>query len=281
MLDPNVVVNNVYCHQIETETTQLYLSMKDQARQIPDYYANYSVGYLEFILSQTPFTAFDCTRDFCLIPPHPTADIYRAAMYTYFYFTNERVIINNRIMNKEYATELIDDYIAERNVVHLYGEDYERYPIYQLFFLLTRYYPRPMTETQRALLERRAEQSENGKHFIDSVFYYEGGEDVLHLLSIVDSPVVLDYIGTDSPIWTKWAHEYLTYGRSDDDIDISCSRNMIEQMYNSTDNALKRLADSNGLLLPMRDAYSTRYRWIIYFAAGVEKVVKNEHRLCH
>jgi hypothetical protein len=253
--------------------SQISFSMKGGLRQYPD--TNDWIYYdrFELLLGQIKgLSNEEFLADIYLYPFHKNVDSFLVARLLEDYIKTG----NEKNLRR---------YLATLGVTHLEGHNFNLYPLYFLFFLLTRFVSYPMTEEQIQLSNRRAqtERKSPERIFIDSIFHYPINN-IAEVLSIVD---LVKMIGpkkagkifqTDNPYWVHWGNEYLF--RTDEpprDIPNLSDVNYIvaEQLYTWTDNQIKLLCKQLNMKRPFSTEYNTRRSYIQDIGVKIQRFKAN------
>lgn len=245
----------------------LSLSMKSRLRQYPAGNDWIFDDRFQMILSQmkrSSLTGF--INDFYRFPLSPSADAFAAARLLEQYMRDG----NETPIRK---------YFANRGVVHLKEHPLGYYPLYYLFFLMTRYASYPMSEDQLRLAEARLQTDfeSPARIFIDAIFEYEiyNMQEVLNLINQIKTqgPAAAGaQYGTTHSDWVRWANEYLeSAGVTAEPIDNLGAGTFVlaEKLNTWTDNQVEQMADALKLELPFRIEYPTRYAYLSSVAGTI------------
>ena len=199
LLDPSdMSANSIYCRSqpaSEDPDTNFYRAVKNQIRSEYSYRNwNPDPAFIS-ITSARPRRSVDSfLKDFFLFPAHPDANIYLAAALTID--ENEREIA---------------EYLRQRNVVFP-NTNWNYYPKYYLYFMLTRFYSYPLSPYQCQLAEIRAQQPEK-RIFVDAVFDISEPAMQQLLMRFLNSweeiPTLFETYGP-SDEWSAWPLDYLS-----------------------------------------------------------------------
>jgi len=185
----------------------------------------------------------DYTYDIYLFPMHPDANFRLATELT--------------IDRKQ---DLIDEYFRSRGIAHLVGHDIEYYPIYYLFFLLTRFASYPFNAGQIALIQIRKTGSVEQRQLVDSIIDSEITPEVIQL---VLNPVLPGAL----PGWTRLGKDYLHFlhpvvpqGVDYTDPD---KEKVIKILSDWTDQQIVELCREKSLEISDLSQFESRNAWII------------------
>ena len=247
--------------------SEISLSMKSQIRQFPDDSDVIFDDRFAIVTGMTKrMTSFDLLEDVYRFPLSPAANIFRAARLVDEYFSSG-------------DPEGIDSYLRQRGVQHLYNHNWGYYPAYELFFLLTRFCSRPLTENQLRLMERRAQTvfGSPARTFIDAIFEYPT-EDPVQVLQMIDSiqsqgpETVGALLGTDNSEWVRWANEYLKNANVPPTPVPNLADTLsplTDRLYTWTDRQIDELAKKLQMTLPFPREYRSRYSWVASLAGSI------------
>lgn len=117
---------------------------------------------------------------------------------------------------------IINEYFQSRGIVHLIDHNIEYYPLYYLFFLLTRFASYPLSESQIIYAQIRKNGTLEQKQLIDSIFDVKITPKILQL---VKNPILLGA----SPGWQRIGRDYLQFldpqhGPTDEELIILAQR---------------------------------------------------------
>lgn len=233
----NIPVVNGYLDRLSS-------SMKNQIRQVPVESEIISPYTLRPFLQSAGKDLDDFIRDTYLFPYHPSAN---------FVIAIDIAIHRDRIF----------EYLHERGITHLDGHNFEYYPRYYLFFILTRFASYPLNSGQVILAQLRANGSKSQKEIIDSVFELELTVDILNLVTLKIMPPGA------APGWESKAKEYLRFFevRTNPDLNYNYISNtpseVLKTFLNWTDQEIIDLCISKKLEIPKLNDYSTRKAWIM------------------
>jgi hypothetical protein len=253
--------------------SQVALSMKSQLRQYPDREDWFYYPGFDLILGQMKgMTIEQFIDDFYRFPLNPKSDSFMVARLLEHYVTTG----HEHDLRK---------YLEDRDVIYLQNHSFNFYPLYQLFFLLTRFYTYPFSESQFQLAKRRYSTEWNSPErvFIDSIFNYE----IYNLPQILD---IIDQITTQGPEsvgkifktnnldWVKWSNEYLlNMNKEPQNIDNLGNVNYIvaEKLFDFTDNDIEELCKNFNLVMPFTSEFPTRYSYIQDIASKIQRFKAN------
>ena len=257
----------------EYPASQIALSMKGGLRQYPD--TNDWIYYdrFELLLGQIKGLS---NEEFI-------ADIYRFPMQE-----NSDCFLVARLLEDYIKTgneKNLRNYLAIRGAVHLQDVSFATYPLYFLFFLLTRFASYPMSEEQIQLSNRRSrtERKSPERIFIDSIFHYPISN-ITEVLSIVDQIATLGpkiagkRFNTDNPYWVHWGNEYVFRStEAPSDIPNLSDVNYVvaEQLYTWTDNQIKLLCKQFNMTKPYPSEYNTRRSFVSDIAVKIQRFKAN------
>lgn len=249
--------------------SQVTLSMKDQLKQFPDMEDWFYYDRFQLLLGQIKGqTIEEFIGDFYRFPLNPSADAFMVAR-----------LLEEYIRSGD-ETQL-RRYLEERDVVHLLNHSFGYYPIYYLFFLLTRFASYPLNEEQIQLAKRRLQTQRNSPEriFIDAIFHYQiyNISQVLEIIDLIatQGPQSAGALfETNSPDWVQWANEYLTnMGKPAQGIENLANVNYVvaEKLYTWTDNQIQQLCNQLRLITPIRSEYPTRYAYVADIAVKIQR----------
>jgi len=249
--------------------SQISLSMKKYLKQYPDSVDWFFEDRFQFILGQMKRRSIsDFLSDFYRFPLNPEADAFKAAR-----------LIEQYVRDGDETPLRI--YLKDGYVWHLADHPFGYYPIYELFFLLTRFASPPLSKTQLRLAERRNQTKFNSPEriFIDAIFHYEiyNINEILQIIEQIalEGPEMAGKrFETNNAKWINWADEYLqNFGKQPRDVEYIGERifKLTDDLSTWTDLQIEEFAEKLKLELPMRHEYPTRYAWIGRFAATIRR----------
>src|SRR5579875_20345 len=215
-------------------------------------------GFLE-TMSQSQFMT-----DLYLFPPNPASDI----------FLSSRLFDNYLTAGDE---EPLRDYLHNCGVTHLDNHSFNYYPVYYLFFLLTRFYSYPLTENQIKLsIERNKYPFNSNEHkFIDCIFNYNIDiKEILNMLKDLKNTELK--LGTTNEDWVRWADEYIFKPQKIDIKNFNIpSLDIADKLYTWTDIEVEELLKKLDIIPPFRSEFITRYEYIYAIAVKVYIKINN------
>lgn len=250
------------------------LSVKDRQRQLPSGDPDFFEERLQWIISQVPKISVDTLlRELHMFPPNPSADIYKVAtMLMYLDESNYQDIYP------------LKKYLADLGVVSLENVNLQLYPLYELFFLATRFYSRPISETQQGMLKFKTRFSPGsaGAKFIDNIFYYEI-YDWPKFVQIIETlekegPLAAGIlVGTHFEDWPRWSSEYLSIKRPKIPVQNLADTLAINfpKFQTWTDDELVDLLTEYNIPVPDRAEFFFRGLWVEHLICVVKKFVLN------
>uniref|UniRef100_A0A6C0IWS9 Uncharacterized protein n=1 Tax=viral metagenome TaxID=1070528 RepID=A0A6C0IWS9_9ZZZZ len=251
--------------QIATSPTDrprsvISLSMKNRLRQFADSSDGFFEDRFQLLLGQMKRPSLEqFIGEMLLFPLAPSSDPFEAARLIEQYI-------------RDGNDEPISRYFADRGVTHLIDHPYSYYPVYHLFFLMTRYASYPMNQEQLLLANRRrtAPFGSPEQIFIDAIFDYEI-HDIDRLLQLIDrialegpGPVGREF-KTNHHDWYRWGDEYL---QNADVVPIPVDNFaepvylLSQKLYTWTDDQIDELVRRMNFDPPIRDEYPTRISYI-------------------
>ena len=245
------------------------LSMKGQIRQVYDANDWLHLPRFQLLISQTKGVSIqEFIGDIYRFPLNPSVDSFKVARLLEIYIKD--------------GDELpIRKYLANRGITHLVDHSLKYYPIYYLFFLLTRLASYPLNQEQIQLSTRRSRtyfQSPE-RIFIDAIFQYNiyNIDEVLQIIDQIaqqgpESAGML--FGTQNPDWVRWADEYLiNKGKPSVGIEnLADVGNIVaEKLYTWSDIEIQGLCDRYQMLPPFTSEYPTRYSYVADIAVKIQR----------
>lgn len=240
--------------------SQIAFSMKGGLRQYPD--TNDWIYYdrFELLLGQIKgLSNEEFIADIYRFPFNSLSDSFLVAKLLEDYIKSG----NEKPLRK---------YLTERGVTHLAEHNFNLYPLYFLFFLLTRFVSYPMSQEQILLSNRRilTQRKSPERIFIDSIFHYPIN-DISYVLNIIDQIATLgpikagELFQTDNPYWVHWGNEYL-FRSNEEPRNIENLKDMnyivAEKLYTWNDNQIKELCKQLNVARPFPSEYNTRYSYV-------------------
>lgn len=254
---------------LDRPPSDIAFSMKGWTKQFEDAADWFFDDRFQLLMGQMKQPSIDrFVSDFYKFPLNPISDAFEVARLLEEYFRS----------NDE---ELLRRYIKDRGVIHLVDHPFGYYPIYYLFFLLTRFASFPMTSVQLELAQKRVQTGFNSpaRIFIDAVFDYQI-YNIAEILQIVDlintnGPLsVASVFGTNNPDWVRWADEYLM-NKSKPAVPIENLANEVyiltEKLNTWTDLDIEQLCNRLKVTLPYRDQFPTRYSYVTNIAGLIRQ----------
>ena len=253
--------------------SQIALSMKGGLRQYPD--TNDWIYYdrFELILGQIKgLSNEEFISDMYRFPFNPKSDSFLVARLLEDYIKTG----NEKNLRR---------YLASLGVTHLQDVFFSNYPLYFLFFLLTRFVSYPMSEEQIQLSNRRAqtERKSPERIFIDSIFHYPINN-IAEVLNIVDQikisgpKIAGKRFQTDNPYWVHWGNEYLFKSNEEPrEIPNLSDVNYVvaEQLYTWTDDQIKQLCKQLNMTRPFPSEFRTRASYTQDCAVKIQRFKAN------
>jgi hypothetical protein len=242
-------------------------AMKSQLRQYPASNDLIFEDRFQMILGQMKRRSItEFLNDFYRFPLNPSANAFEAARLLEQYMNDGE-------------EEPIRRYFANRNVTHLEKHSFGYYPIYQLFFLMTRYASYPMSENQLQLAAVRVETEFDSpaRTFIDAIFEFPiyNLEKVLQIVQEIQNygPAAAGKsFETTNEDWVRWADEYLLNAEKDAiPIENYAAGTWIiaDKLYTWSDLQIKELAKRLNFKLPFRSEFPTRYSYLMSVAGTI------------
>jgi len=238
--------------------SEIALSMKDRLRQEPQTFDWFYYDRLSFILSKKKHASMTEFYDlFYMFPFNPSAYFGEAARLLEQYFDSG-------------DESLIRRYFEDLGVKHLKDHPLGYYPVYELFFLMTRFASYPMSAYQLKLAQRRVSTEFNSPEriFIDSVFY-ETDLEVNLILETVEqirnlgSAEAGKRFGATGDYWVHWADEYLHPKVPESIENLSGPLSgVVEKLYTWTDQQIERLLKRMDIPPPFKQEYPARYPYV-------------------
>lgn len=265
----NAREEHINCNKLDCPDSAIPFSMKNQLRQIPDSSDWFFSDRFQMIISQSKrITIERLQSDIYRYPLNPSSDAFSVARLLELYIQNPDETQLRR-------------YLSERGVVHLKDHPFGYYPLYYLFFLLTRFASYPFSDFQLQLAQRRLQTSHGSpaRLFIDTIFDYDISNPA-PILQIVDAIIangplsVASQLGTDSSDWVRWGDEYiLNINRTALPIENIADANYIlaEKLYTWSDIQVKELCNRLRLVMPFRSAYPNRFAYIADIGSKINR----------
>jgi len=252
---------------IDRPSSILANSLKAGIRQYPESSDWILDDRFQMILGQMKRRSIDeFLGDFYRFPLNISADAFEAARLLEQYMRNGE-------------EEPIRRYFAERGVNHLKDHSFGYYPIYYLFFLMTRYASYPMTENQLKLAEIRAQTEFDSPEriFIDAIFDFPIYQPEM-LFAIIQQiqtqgPAAAGaQFQTSHADWVRWADEYLLNADKEPKAipNLAAGTWVISDLLSTwTDNQIEEFARQLDLELPFRSEFPDRYSYIMSIAGTI------------
>lgn len=242
-------LHTVYAHTREAPgPSELALSLKSYVRQAPDYSDWITADDLYNIGGTRLVT------DLYLFPPNPSADIFKVA----------RLLDRYRVDGDEGP---LRRYLRERGITHLDDHPFDYYPLYYLFFLLTRFASYPFSQEQLVLVRERAEtvHQSPARVFIDAIFDSEIGDvdevlDIVHTIQTKGPLAAGKAFNTHYEDWYRWGSEYLHR------VSEPASTLPADILYTWTDDQVDNMCRELDIPIPDRKQHPTRYSYIAFIA---------------
>lgn len=141
--------------------------------------------------------------------------------------------------------------------------EFEYYPSYYLYFLLTRFYSYPFSDVQLKLAKFRKDGNEIQKRFIDQVFELENPLPYVELLFKPNGEEAIKSYFDTSYDPSKWAKEYIqdsNQNKKDLNLNVyQTTSSLSDVLITWTDNQIQKYFR---IELPNRETYSSRRLWI-------------------
>ena len=161
----------------------------------------------------------DIKRDIYIYPLNPQMNMAKCARLVLSLFAPElpQQVEMDDPRYHTFVKDIEDNELRPILPDRLQVVDFDMYNAYELFFLCTRGYTRPWTDSQLSLAMRRLEykgaSGARQRQFIDQVFYSETltmstVASVLYNWNRIKSP---DHMDTPYDDWVKWAPDYLAH----------------------------------------------------------------------
>jgi hypothetical protein len=254
---------------LEMPPSQISLSMKSYLKQYEDSSDWFFDDRFQIIIGQMKIQSIDTfVNDFYRFPLNPSSDPFMVAR-----------LLETYIRDGDEAP--LRRYLKDRGIFHLLNHPFGYYPIYYLFFLLTRFASYPFSEAQIQLAKRRlsTQKDSPAQVFIDSIFQYEI-YNIPQVLTLIDSiqtqgpgPVGALF-GTSYDDWYRWGNEYLqNQGKPAEGIENIPNLTYIiaDKLYTWTDNDVDALCRRLKIPLPFRSEHPTRYSYITFIAGIIRR----------
>jgi hypothetical protein len=249
--------------------SRIAFSMKSQLKQYEDRDDWFFEDRFQIIIGQMKNQHIEqFINDFYRFPLNPSSDAFMVARLLEEYI-------------RDGDETKLRKYLLDRGIFHLNDHPFGYYPIYQLFFLLTRFASYPLNENQVKLANRRL-QTQYGspeRVFIDAIFQYEiyNMDQVFQIIDQITSQGSIAagaYFGTKNKDWVNWANEYLeNYGKPAKGIENLASLNYIiaDKLYTWTDIQIETLCNQLQLKTPFHSEYPTRYAYVADIATKIQR----------
>lgn len=254
---------------LDRPASQISFSMKSYLKQYPDSSDWFFDDKFQLLIGQMKIQSIDTfVNDFYRFPLNPSADAFTVARLLEMYI-------------RDGDETPLRKYLKDRGIFHLVNHPFGYYPIYHLFFLLTRFASYPFSEAQIQLANRRlsTEKDSPAQIFIDSIFQYEI-YNIPQVLALIDSiqsqgPLVsASLFGTQHDDWVRWGNEYLqNLGKPAEGIENIANLIYIiaDKLYTWTDNDVEALCQRLNIPLPFRSEHPTRYSYITFIAGIIRR----------
>jgi len=249
--------------------SELGWSMSGYLRQYPQNYNLINNDRFTLLIGQIKnFGLSDFFLDFYRYPLNPSASAFEAAR-----------LLENYIRTGDEAP--LRKYLGDRGIRSLEQHSFGYYPLYELFFLLTRFASPPLNEAQVQLAQRRNSTQWNSpeRRFIDAIFH-------LHIYNLSRTLELINRIAEEGPEtvgsvfgttysdWVNWANEYVELEEVESQplgyLGDSVNRTG-PILYTWTDQELVDLMDQLNLTLPVRSEFLSRYDWVENIAAIIQR----------
>lgn len=249
--------------------SQIALSMKSQIRQFPDKGDWFYYPRFDLLIDQIKgLTTEEFINDFYKFPLNPSADAFMVArLLEDFLRTDDESKLRR--------------YLEDRDVDYLVDHSFNFYPLYYLFFLLTRFASYPFSQFQIQLSKRRFKTERNSPEriFIDSIIHYEI-DNISQILKLIDKIAISgsssagEIFGTRDPDWVRWGNEYLiNLNKEPQIIENLANVNYItaEKLYTWNDIYIEELCKRLEITMPFRSEFPTRYSFVQDISTKIQR----------
>lgn len=239
-------IKTIYLKTIEEEVPAIELSIKGGIRQ--PYQDNFFFiePKFEIVCNTTKRDYISLLKDICKFPMNASANPFLAS---------DLVIESNG--------KKIRSYLNENGIFNI--TEFEYYPDYYLFFLLTRFYSYPYSEVQIQLAKQRYNANSFQKRFIDSIFEREDAITYSNILFEEQGEEKLQNLFQTDYDFTNWANEYIDYKNEKRELNPNEYQTVLslsEILYSWTDRDIDTYANEINFELPTRETHNNRYSWI-------------------
>lgn len=227
----------------EGDTIDLSLKENIRQRYRPDYF--FFNDWLKALSYSPPAKSLhQIYTEFCRFPCNPNSNIFYAA----------RLAIE---FDKSGDRTDIDKYLESCELKDYQYFSLDIYPVYYLFFFLTRFYSYPFTDYQLRALQERISRRE----FVDSIFDIEYDPRIFDLTN----EELKSMLETPYDDWTKWAVEYLLQPKNKAELKLDEYHTTSELqgiLETWSDNDIVEFAKKITIRLPERKIARFRSMWI-------------------
>lgn len=244
-----------YAHSEFRKFSSLSASMRDSARQVPDDSEWFFDDGFQIIMGQTRHPSVEpLIYDIYRFPLNPASDPFEVSRLILEYLQTG-------------DSTSIKSYLGRIGASHLVNLSLDYYPIYYLFFYLTRLASYPFNNDQIWLVEKRnlTTLGSHARYFIDSIFEIPLTEKSRQLVELLVEGKIQeagDLVLSSDPAWTRWGDEYLrefTHQK----VDWRQSLNeIVPRLMSWSDRDLDTLAEELKLQLPFKREFFNRYDYL-------------------
>lgn len=236
----------LYLKTIDEETPAIELSIKGGIRQpyLDKFF--FIEKKFQIVCSTTKRSYVSLLQDICKFPMNSSANPFLAS----------DLVINGNIKK-------IKAYLYSNGIFDI--SEFEYYPDYYLFFLLTRFYSYPYSEVQIELARKRHDADVFQQRFIDAIFERDDAVKYTDILFQVNGKEKLQKYFQTQYDFTDWANEYIDYENKKLKLNEKEYQSVIslsEILYSWTDNEIDSYADKLNFELPTRMTHNNRYSWV-------------------
>lgn len=239
-------IKTIYLKTIEEEVPAIELSIKGGIRQLYQDNFFFIEPKFEIVCDTTEREYISLLKDICKFPMNPSANPFLAS---------DLVIERNG--------KKIRNYLNENGIFNI--TEFEYYPDYYLFFLLTRFYSYPYSEVQIQLAKQRYNANSFQKRFIDSIFEREDAITYSNILFEEQGEEKLQNLFQTDYDFANWANEYIDYKNEKRELNPNEYQTVLslsEILYSWTDRDIDQYANEINFELPTRETHNNRYSWI-------------------
>jgi len=239
--NPANLILTPYAKQACLDTDHLGLapSITNRLRQVPSHDELLIMEPIGYMLSLSSINYDRYTDDIYLFPLHPDVNIITAA---------------DLALRRDIGGIIF--YLNQLGI-RIPGE-LEYYPMYYLFFLITRIASYPMTSGQIQLIQLRISSSPDRQELIDSIFELEITPELIQM--VIDLPPL------GQPGWTKFGPEYIRFLTPGTILDFeyleSSLENAVDSLTSWSDSQILDLCSREGIDPPSLTRFSSRAGWI-------------------